>query len=46
MTRFNINSKALEIWDGVAWASPAGSSGAVSITQANDIAVQIALTLG
>jgi hypothetical protein len=46
MTRFNTNSKALEIYDGVAWASPAGSSGAVSITQANDIAVQIALTLG
>jgi cytoskeletal protein CcmA (bactofilin family) len=46
MTRFNINSKALEIWDGVAWASPAGSSGAVSITQANDIAIEIALTLG
>jgi len=46
MTRFNTNANALEIWDGVAWASPAGSSGAVSITQANDIAVQIALTLG
>ena len=46
MTRFNTNSKALEIWDGLAWASPAGSSGAVSITQANDIAVEIALTLG
>jgi len=46
MTRYNTNSKALEIWDGVAWASPAGSSGAVSITQANDIAVQLALTLG
>ena len=46
MTRFNTNAKALEIWDGVAWASPAGSSGAVSITQAEDIAVQIALTIG
>lgn len=46
MTRFNTNSSALELWDGVAWASPAGSSGAVSITQANDIAIQIALTLG
>jgi hypothetical protein len=46
MTRFNTNSKALEIWDGIAWASPAGSSGAVSITQANDIAIEIALTLG
>jgi hypothetical protein len=46
MTRYNIDSKALEIWDGFTWASPAGSSGAVSITQAEDIAVQIALTLG
>jgi hypothetical protein len=46
MTRYNTNSRALEIWDGFTWASPAGSSGAVSITQAEDIAVQIALTLG
>jgi hypothetical protein len=46
MTRFNTDSKALEVWDGAAWASPAGSAGAVSITQANDIAIEIALTLG
>ena len=46
MTRFNTNSKALEIWDGITWASPAGASGAVSIIGAEDIAVQIALTLG
>jgi hypothetical protein len=46
MTRYNINSKALEIWDGVTWASPAGTGGSVSITGAQDIAVQIALTLG
>ena len=46
MTRFNINSKALEVWDGITWASPAGASGAVSIIGAEDIAVQIALTLG
>jgi hypothetical protein len=46
MTRFNINSKALEVWDGATWASPAGASGAVSIIGAEDIAVQIALTLG
>jgi hypothetical protein len=46
MTRYNTNSRALEVWDGFTWASPAGSSGAVSITQAEDIAVQIALTLG
>jgi hypothetical protein len=46
MTRYNTNSKALEVWDGIAWASPAGSSGAVSITQAEDIALGIVLSLG
>ena len=46
MTRYNTNSKALEIWDGFAWASPAGASGAVSGIQAEDIAVSFALTLG
>ena len=46
MTRYNTNSKALEIWDGLGWASPAGSSGAVSISEAGDIAVSWALTLG
>jgi len=46
MTRYNSNSKALEIWDGLTWASPAGSSGAVSITQAEDIAIAAALYLG
>ena len=46
MTRFNTDSAALEIWDGVGWASPAGSGGAVSISAANDIAAQLALTLG
>ena len=46
MTRFNIDSAALEVWDGADWASPAGSSGAVSISEANDIAAQLALTLG
>ncbi len=46
MTRYNTDSKALEIWDGSAWASPAGTSGAVSAAQAEDIAVTWALTLG
>ncbi len=46
MTRYNTNSKALEVWDGLTWASPAGSSGAVSITQAEDIAIAAALYLG
>ena len=46
MTRFNTVSKALEVWDGAAWASPAGTSGAVSAAQAEDIAISWALTLG
>jgi hypothetical protein len=46
MTRYNSTSKALEVWDGVTWASPAGASGAVSEIGANDIAVSLALTLG
>lgn len=46
MTRYNTNSKALEVWDGSAWASPAGASGAVSELQANDISASFAITLG
>jgi len=46
MTRYNINSKALEIWDGISWASPAGASGAVSEIGANDISAGFAIALG
>ena len=46
MTRYNTESKALEVWDGFAWASPAGSSGAVSETDANEISAIYALMLG
>lgn len=46
MTRFNTESKALEVWDGIQWASPAGASGAVSATDAEDIAAAYALMLG
>ena len=46
MTRYNINSKALEVYDGITWASPAGSSGAVSETTANDISAAFAIMLG
>jgi hypothetical protein len=46
MTRYNTDSDALEVWDGLTWASPAGTSGAVSIAGAEDIAAQLALTLG
>ena len=46
MTRYNTFSKALEVWDGLTWASPAGSSGAVSETTANDISAAFAIALG
>lgn len=46
MTRYNTFSKALEIWDGTTWASPAGSTGAVSELDATDISIAWALTLG
>lgn len=46
MTRYNTDSKALEIWDGTTWASPAGTIGAVSESTAIEIAIKYALTLG
>jgi hypothetical protein len=46
VTRFNTESRALEVWDGLGWASPAGSSGAVSEIGASDIALRYVLTLG
>jgi cytoskeletal protein CcmA (bactofilin family) len=46
MTRYNTQTRALEVWDGSTWASPAGTLGAVSETQANDIAASFALMLG
>lgn len=46
MTRYNTVSKALEIWDGLNWASPAGTGGAVSFLDAEDIAFEFAITYG
>lgn len=46
MTRYNTDLRAIEVWDGFSWASPAGSSGAVTLTQAEDAAAAFALTLG
>jgi hypothetical protein len=46
LTRYNTDDKALEIWDGLSWASPAGATGAVSQLEAVDIAAEMALTLG
>jgi len=46
MTRYNTDTRALEIWDGLQWSSPAGSIGSITEATANDIAIRFALTLG
>lgn len=46
MTRYNTDTKALEVWDGYQWASPAGVSGAISEPFAIELAVEYALILG
>lgn len=46
MTRYNTVSRALEVWTGTAWASPAGASGAVSENDANEISTIYSLMLG
>ena len=44
--RYNTNDERVELYDGLQWGSIAGSSGAVSIIDATEIAVQMAVTLG
>jgi hypothetical protein len=46
MIRYNTADQRVELYDGNAWGSIAGSSGAVSIIDATEIAVEYALALG
>ena len=46
MTRYNTDSRALEVWDGNSWASPAGEEGAVTEIQAEDVSAAFAIALG
>jgi hypothetical protein len=46
MVRYNTDQSYLEIWDGVSWVSVAGSSGAITFTAAENLAVEYILTLG
>ena len=46
MIRYNTADQRVELYDGVQWGSIAGSSGAVSIIDATEIAVEYALALG
>lgn len=46
MMRYNTTNKAVEVWSGITWANPAGSSGAVTEITANELAATFALALG
>ena len=46
MIRYNIDLGLTEIWDGLQWSSVAGSSGAINVLQAEEIAIQSALIIG
>jgi cytoskeletal protein CcmA (bactofilin family) len=46
MTRYNTDTRAIEVWNGSTFASPAGVLGAVSEAIANDIAAAFAIALG
>ena len=46
MVRFNTADDRVEIWNGSLWQSVSGSSGGISIVDAEDIAVKTALYLG
>jgi len=46
MVRFNSEQGYLEIYDGVSWVSVAGATGSITFSQAEDLAIEYALTLG
>jgi len=46
MVRYNTQQRYLEIYDGFSWVSVAGASGSITLTAAEDIALEIVLSLG
>ena len=46
MVRYNTEQRYLEIWDGFSWVSVAGATGSISVTAAEDLAIEYAITLG
>jgi hypothetical protein len=46
MVRYNTDQGYVEVYNGTAWASVAGASSGISITQASDIALGIVISLG
>jgi len=46
MVRFNTDAQYVEVWNGTAWTSVAGTSSGVTAATAQDIGIAIALSLG
>jgi len=46
MVRYNTDQGYVEVYNGGSWASIAGASSGISITQASDIALGIVISLG
>lgn len=46
MMRFNTTDLRVEIWDGIQWISAAGSQGAITVADAEDISILSVLMLG
>jgi len=46
MTRYNTEQERLEVYDGSNWISVAGAAAGITRTEAEDIAIDIVLTLG
>jgi len=46
MVRYNTDQQYVEVFNGIAWASVAGASSGVSLTQASDIALGLVISLG
>ena len=46
MTRYNTEQERLEVYDGTSWISVAGAAAGITRTEAEDIAIDIVLTLG
>lgn len=46
MMRFNTSDFRVEVWDGIQWISAAGSQGAITVADAEDISILTVLMLG
>ena len=46
MIRFNTDSQYVEVWNGTAWTSVAGTSAGVTAATAQDIGIALAISLG